>query len=795
MLNGHAGSSGLAEPGASFTSQTHASDAVPSDGSAEPAPAALARTVISVHGQDVDITNTGIDLEFLQALPDDMRADVVEQHMREHNRNRGPATATVPEVTSQISPEFLDALPPEIRAEVIMQEVMESARHSRAQAPVGPQGPANPAAGFFASLTDELSGVMLVGQPDVGVSRDAPAEGGVGARQKKVIPTTKRPAREAIQLLDKPGIASLVRLLFFPEAFKKSLVFRILVNLCENTNTRSDLLNLLISVVQDGSGDLPAVDRSFQQMSLRTLTTATNRPPKANVLDSPDPMATGLFAHLQSDHVPTFIAQRCFEALNYIVGFNARAVIYFLTEHEQSVGLKKLPSKKGKGKDKFLPQSKFPIVVLLGLLDRPLLVKSPGMMESLTSLLATITKPLASLKSPAKGADAHNEPIIPNAPDDAAVAAPPQEHMPRTGGPSLPDLAPTASGGLSKPPVIPSSILRLIVNCLTLGDCPSRTFSQTLVAMQSLSSIPDGKDTILQELRSRSQDLGETIQQELGELADALSNSTAELESSVLARFSSPSSRQAQLLRLLKTIEYLHLNKVDSDPPADTISDQERAVGEIYESFNFDPLWKQLSYCLSMMEEQGKIEKVAMVLLPLVEALMVVCKFRRRALRDVRSPSLPPSTVMEIKDLFVVFTTGHRKVLNAIVRNNPALLSGSFSLLVRNPRVLEFDNKRNWFFQKLKRRRDHAQPSAVLHLNVRRQYVFEDSFHALRQRSGDEVKYGKLSVKFYNEDGIDAGGVTREWYSVLAQQIFDPNFGETVLTRCGREMLIASSPL
>ena len=65
----------------------------------------------------------------------------------------------------------------------------------------------------------------------------------------------------------------------------------------------------------------------------------------------------------------------------------------------------------------------------------------------------------------------------------------------------------------------------------------------------------------------------------------------------------------------------------------------------------------------------------------------------------------------------------------------------------------------------------------MLRLNVRRQYVFEDSFHALRHKSGDEVKFGKLNVKFYNEEAIDAGGVSREWYSVLAQQIFDPNFG------------------
>ncbi|KAG1221535.1 hypothetical protein G6F68_020898 [Rhizopus microsporus] len=64
----------------------------------------------------------------------------------------------------------------------------------------------------------------------------------------------------------------------------------------------------------------------------------------------------------------------------------------------------------------------------------------------------------------------------------------------------------------------------------------------------------------------------------------------------------------------------------------------------------------------------------------------------------------------------------------------------------------------------------------MLKLNVRRQYVFEDSYHQLQGRTGDEIKYGKLSVLFYDEEGLDAGGVTREWFSVLARQMFDPNY-------------------
>ena len=38
------------------------------------------------------------------------------------------------------------------------------------------------------------------------------------------------------------------------------------------------------------------------------------------------------------------------------------------------------------------------------------------------------------------------------------------------------------------------------------------------------------------------------------------------------------------------------------------------------------------------------------------------------------------------------------------------------------------------------------------------------------------MKFGKLNIRFHGEEGVDAGGVTREWFQVLARQMFDPNY-------------------
>jgi E3 ubiquitin-protein ligase HUWE1 len=128
--------------------------------------------------------------------------------------------------------------------------------------------------------------------------------------------------------------------------------------------------------------------------------------------------------------------------------------------------------------------------------------------------------------------------------------------------------------------------------------------------------------------------------------------------------------------------------------------------------------------------------------------------------------------------LFFTFTEEHRRILNELVRHNPKLMSGTFSLLVKNPKVLEFDNKRNYFNRSVHSKSgNQVRPSfPPLQLSVRREHVFHDSFKSLYFKSGDEMKYGKLNIRFHGEEGVDAGGVTREWFQVLARQMFDPNY-------------------
>ena len=376
-----------------------------------------ARITVIIHGSPVDITDTGIDPTFLEALPDDMREEVLNQHVRDRQASR---VERPPD--SLISAEFLDALPPDIRAEIIQQEAMERTRRQTEETASRPpiRAPAEiDAASFIASLDPSLRQAVLLDQDDnflqtlpphmiaeAGVYRDeAHARHNHSSRNPvrpiaTAPPVKKHPQHDAIMLLERAGVAILVRLLFYPQVLKKGLLFKVLVNLCENIKTRTELFNLLLSILQDGTGDLTAVDKSFAQMTVKSRESKLQTPKaKQRSTDFIPPFGMQIS---QIEAVPDLIAQRCLEALTYIVNANESSSLFFLTEQEMSAGLRKLSTKKGKGKEKQMPQTHYPLVLLLNLLDRQTLLRTPAILESVVGLLATITRPLTGLKEPSK---------------------------------------------------------------------------------------------------------------------------------------------------------------------------------------------------------------------------------------------------------------------------------------------------------------------------------------------------------------------------------------------------------
>jgi hypothetical protein len=126
----------------------------------------------------------------------------------------------------------------------------------------------------------------------------------------------------------------------------------------------------------------------------------------------------------------------------------------------------------------------------------------------------------------------------------------------------------------------------------------------------------------------------------------------------------------------------------------------------------------------------------------------------------------------------LAFAQAHSSILNVLIQSNPSLLEGSFSAMVRVVALrsyLVFYNKRVYFFSQLQKRTGGTRGRRGIHIQVRRDQVFEDSFHQLRDRSKEDLR-GRLQVSFHGEEGVDAGGLTREWYLTLSREIFNPNY-------------------
>ncbi|KAG0243867.1 putative E3 ubiquitin-protein ligase [Actinomortierella wolfii] len=67
------------------------------------------------------------------------------------------------------------------------------------------------------------------------------------------------------------------------------------------------------------------------------------------------------------------------------------------------------------------------------------------------------------------------------------------------------------------------------------------------------------------------------------------------------------------------------------------------------------------------------------------------------------------------------------------------------------------------------------QRAPLLILRVNRNNLIEDSLRQLSMHDSDLKK--SLRIEFVGEDGIDAGGLRKEWFLLLVRQLFDPQYG------------------
>ncbi|WAR27034.1 HUWE1-like protein [Mya arenaria] len=246
----------------------------------------------------------------------------------------------------------------------------------------------------------------------------------------------------------------------------------------------------------------------------------------------------------------------------------------------------------------------------------------------------------------------------------------------------------------------------------------------------------------------------------------------------------------------------------ESEPPKET---NEVQLPRLSEQLGLEELWVHLGECLTELDKTPDHHAV-LILQPAVEAFFLVHAGekegkgkesgpakredqlahlnvdmpaspqpsgsavdrpglnRENSMQTSITASLPPDA-----QKFLRFAETHRTVLNQILRQSTTpLTDGPFSVLVDHTRILDFDVKRRYFRQELDRM-DRGMRREDLAVHVRREHVFEDSFRELFRRSADEWKH-RFYIVFEGEDGQDAGGLLREWYIIIAREIFNPMY-------------------
>ncbi|KAF4678782.1 putative E3 ubiquitin-protein ligase herc3 [Perkinsus olseni] len=69
-----------------------------------------------------------------------------------------------------------------------------------------------------------------------------------------------------------------------------------------------------------------------------------------------------------------------------------------------------------------------------------------------------------------------------------------------------------------------------------------------------------------------------------------------------------------------------------------------------------------------------------------------------------------------------------------------------------------------------------VRPKTVLQVQVRRDHIVEDALRVVAEADDQQLKF-PMMVKFEGEDGVDEGGVQREFFDILCKQLFNAQYG------------------
>ena len=135
-------------------------------------------------------------------------------------------------------------------------------------------------------------------------------------------------------------------------------------------------------------------------------------------------------------------------------------------------------------------------------------------------------------------------------------------------------------------------------------------------------------------------------------------------------------------------------------------------------------------------------------------------------------------TLLDDADLVGEFEAWERKQGRFSFCQHPFLLSigAKIQILEHDARRQMSNKARDAFFDSILTNRVVQQ---FFVLNIRRECLVDDSLKAVSEvigSGGEDIKK-KLKIVFKGEEGVDAGGLRKEWFLLLVRELFNPDHG------------------
>ncbi|KAG6756300.1 hypothetical protein POTOM_039727 [Populus tomentosa] len=775
-------------------------------------------------------TTSAIDPTFLEALPEGLRTEVLASQQAQSVQ---PPTYTPPSV-EDIDPEFLAALPPDIQAEVLAQQRAQRIAQQAEGQPVDMDN-ASIIATFPADVREEVlltsSEAVLSALPSpllaeaqmlrdramshyqahslfdsshrlnsrrngLGFDRQTVMDRGVGVTIGQRAASAfadgmKVNEIEGEPLLDTNALKALIHLLRMAQPLGKGLLQRLLLNLCAHSTTRTSLVCLLLNMIK------PEAEGSVS--GLAAINSQRLYGCQSNVVYGRSQLMDGL---------PPLVLRRVLEILTYLAT-NHSSIANMLFYFDPSIVLeppspKYLETKIDKGKEKIGDgdnslkplgnTDNVPLILFLKLLNRPLFLHSTTHLEQVRAIWFGSGHGIASsssfhgsikLDSHAQSGQAQETSQKQTA---GEVPGGVQSVPPLVAEPSQEDKA-ASSGSIS-------SRNRIIDACSVFLKLPQPELSNlcSLLGCEGLSDkVYMLAGEVLKKLASIVATHRKFFTSELSELARGLSSSAVSelvtLRNTHMLGLSAGSMAGAAILRVLQALSSLTSPTIDENMDLESGGEQEEQATMWNLSSALQPLWLELSECISLTETQlvqstfsptvSNINVGELVqggssssplppgtqrLLPFIEAFFVLCE-KLQANQSIVQQDHETITAREVKEssgssssttacigdsqrkldgvvIFSRFAEKHRRLLNTFIRQNPGLLEKSLSMMLKAPRLIDFDNKRAYFRSRI-RQQHEQQRSGPLRISVRRAYVLEDSYNQLRMRPTQDLR-GKI---------------------------------------------------